>query len=104
MTTNHTPGPWYVNCDQGEWYVHANHHRPAANTVAGNGESLTLADAILIAAAPDMLAALIELVDEADLGEIDHDDDTIAMLNRARAAIEAAIFYRARAAHTEDQS
>ena len=44
----------------------------------------------LIEAAPDLLAALQALVGEADLGEIDHDDGTRALLAQARAAIARA--------------
>lgn len=44
----------------------------------------------LIAHAPDMLALLQALVAEADLGEIDYDDDARALLTRARATIAAA--------------
>ena len=47
-------------------------------------------DAALVAAAPDLLAALQALVGEADLGEIDHDDSTRALLAQARAAIARA--------------
>lgn len=53
-------------------------------------EDNAMADTRLIQAAPDLLAALQELVGEADLGEVDHDDDTLAMLARARAAIAKA--------------
>ena len=48
------------------------------------------ANARIIAAAPDLLAALQALVGEADLGEIDHDDSTRALLAQARAAIARA--------------
>jgi len=44
----------------------------------------------LIAAAPALLAALQGLVGEADLGEIDHDDETRELIERARDAIELA--------------
>ena len=48
------------------------------------------ANARLIAAAPDLLAALEALVGEADLGEVDLDDDDRAKLEQARAAIAKA--------------
>ena len=51
MTTKHTPGPWLV----------LNDSPPAVRTMAGGNiapEVCTVADARLIAAAPDMLAAL----------------------------------------------
>lgn len=42
------------------------------------------------AAVPSVLASLVALVGEADLGEVDLSDDDIAMLADARAAIAAA--------------
>lgn len=44
----------------------------------------------LITAAPDILAILQALVAEADLGEIDHDENTRMLLACARATIAAA--------------
>lgn len=94
-TTMHTPGPWT-----------SGRAIPADDTVsrivrAGvdhiavvmdlEGAAQEAADnARLIAAAPDLLAALQALVGEADLGEIDHDDGTRALLAQARAAIARA--------------
>lgn len=49
-----------------------------------------LADARLVAAAPEMLAALEALVGEADLGEVDLGEEERAKLDRARAAIAKA--------------
>jgi hypothetical protein len=54
------------------------------------GQSALVANVNLITAAPDLLAALQALVGEADLGEIDHDDGTRALLAQARAAIARA--------------
>jgi hypothetical protein len=48
------------------------------------------ANARLIAAAPDLLNALMALVGEADLGEVDLGDDDRVKLEHARAAIAKA--------------
>jgi len=47
-------------------------------------------DSPLLAAAPELLAALEALVGEADLGEVDLDDDDRTNLDNARAAIAKA--------------
>jgi hypothetical protein len=51
-------------------------------------ESVNAADAHLIAAAPDLLAALCDLLDEADLNEVD--EYTAPKIEAARAAIARA--------------
>lgn len=90
MSAAHTPGPWRVtgpNVRAGDALLAmvtdhwANEKTPDAEKMA---------NARLIAAAPELLAALHALVGEADLGEIDHDDDTRALIERARDAIERA--------------
>lgn len=68
----HTPGPWYYDRTNAghvnEAYKVANYatKRPVA-TVWGNDEHPE-ADAALIAAAPDMLAALSSVMVEAEAG------------------------------------
>ena len=96
MSAAHTPGPWVAKTYSTETV------RDAVGIYAGKmvlpivpeitGRSLEECDANirLIAAAPELLAALHALVGEADLGEIDHDDDTRALIERARDAIERA--------------
>jgi hypothetical protein len=63
--------------------------RSSGGTVA-EIQSHNPGDAALVAAALDLLAALQALVGEADLGEIDHDDGTRALLAQARTAIARA--------------
>ncbi len=61
MTTQHTPGPWFVN---GPWNIQADTHTEIPVIVAhitpmrGEWASAREANATLIAAAPDLLAAL----------------------------------------------
>lgn len=81
----HTPGPWALDPCASGW------------TLIANGQDITSepfdacdADARLIAAAPELLEALQALVGEADLGELDHDDETRELIERARDAIERA--------------
>ena len=91
----HTPGPWTVDPKTLAVYAPDRHGHAAAVLVADCDCSWLLANEIranaaLVAAAPDLLAALQALVGEADLGEIDHDDSTRALLAQARAAIARA--------------
>lgn len=91
MQTTHTPGPWqYSPCEiTGRYSIY--HNGPVAycgDTTASPGDGE--ANARLIAAAPELLAALVALVGEADLGEVDLDDDDRAKLDVARAAIAKA--------------
>ena len=94
--SNHTPGPWTI-----EKSTRTDHHIIAGRrwiATASNHDfhptqkenERTIANARLIAAAPDLLAALVALVGEADLGEVDLDDDDRAKLEQARAAIAKA--------------
>ncbi len=53
----HTPGPWVISCDSHGWHV---------DTQDWAADALPKADAYLVAAAPDMLAALIALVRASD--------------------------------------
>lgn len=71
-TSGHTPGPWY--CDPSDTkrdfparqMVFGGGHLIAE--VAGNGNGDSGANARLIAAAPDLLAALVELLYNTDDG------------------------------------
>lgn len=93
--TQHTPGPWEA-MDSGLIY---------APPMEGDGESILICDvgeidpstpdraanALLIAAAPAMLAALELCADVlAELARLDDGTPSIAALNQARAAIRKA--------------
>ncbi len=91
--TKHTPGPWRASKSAAGY--HAIYHGKAANMVAqlgalhGTDESALLshcgnakANARLIAAAPELLAALIEMVDGTE--------DVHTRFTMARAAIAKA--------------
>ena len=97
MQSNHTPGPWYADKlqDRNAYNIFAPGHCAALVTLEPgkyDGASPLCqnvhADAALIAAAPDLLAALQEIVDhfrrtgDPTLGD---------MAPRARAAIARAI-------------
>jgi len=84
MDTQHTLGPWNISppCELSPRYS-VYHNGPLVYVDRAE-------DARLIAAAPALLVALQALVGEADLGEIDHDDETRELLNNARAAIAKA--------------
>ena len=91
----HTPGPWTVDPKTLAIYAPDRHGHAAAVRVAECGRTLLpaaeiAANAALIAAAPDLLAALQALVGEADLGEIDNEDNARLLLDWARAAIARA--------------
>lgn len=90
MSAQHTLAPWVVSNNA----VFGNHGviKPlvADLNLSPVNDDESKANARLIAAAPDLLAALQALVGEADLGELDHDDDARALLDNARAAIERA--------------
>jgi hypothetical protein len=93
MQTKHTPGPWHI----GVRTFHAGRdvYGPKGEPVAVADDAITAtpeaeANARLIAAAPCLLACLEALVGEADLGEVDLDDDDRAKLEPARAAIAKA--------------
>jgi hypothetical protein len=91
MTTNHTPGPWKayeLAPDQivSRWRVGDSRHAVAA--IALSGSSTRDADnANLIAAAPDLLSALLSIMDRFQLngGNSNHE-----VMIEARAAIAKA--------------
>ena len=90
MTTQHTPSPWTVSGKQVKSIDHGKRYTVATANNPKFTDEANANNARLIAAAPDLLAALQALVGEADLGELDYDDDTRALLDNARAAIERA--------------
>ena len=90
MQTKHTPGPWHI----GVRTFHAGRdvYVPKGEPVAVADDAITAtpeaeANARLIAAAPDMLAALRELV----VNNMGHPKGiTVPQLDKARAAIAKA--------------
>ena len=69
MTTQHTTGPWHLGSGNGEGSIYAENGRlrletggttlyPVCNMVTGWNTEADKANALLIAAAPQMLAAL----------------------------------------------
>lgn len=86
--SKHTPGPWYVRTDsiwgnpvpQGQAVYHT--------TVAANINNP--ADRVLIAAAPDMLAALRLVLFAAPMNHPDDDIESFDWIIDARAAIAKA--------------
>jgi len=93
MTTQHTPGPWRLSSgDETEIFSGA---KPVARAHCGGLTSVKLpeaeANARLIAAAPELLAALVEMVVlYADHEQYDDEGYETAGINAARAAIARA--------------
>lgn len=83
MSEKHTPGPW--KAVNGHYIVDVR-----ANKQSIIGEGMRLADARLIAAAPDMLAALDRAVQDIDSGWAEDADTRFPWLASARAAIAKA--------------
>jgi len=87
----HTPGPWFTEphnlTDCGNWLVRQDvPFGPVVAEVDPLPESE--ANAWLIAAAPDLLIAVVELLNCPDLKVDGLDDITIAAINHAYQAIE----------------
>jgi hypothetical protein len=95
--TTHTPGPWLDGQDQrGKKRVYAERHE-IVRALSTHGtrklpEAERTANRRLIAAAPDMLAALKKMVAdfEADIEGFDEDDVKYRAFETARAAIAKA--------------
>ena len=84
MKTQHTPGPWIVEITGKEAFVTAEHGGLCAAISVGKANGQDKANAHLIAAAPDLLAALIRCLPEISVCCIPE------MLAQARAAIAKA--------------
>jgi hypothetical protein len=87
MTTKHTPAPWHTNGKSifsGDYLI--------ITTV--NNEVFTQetneANAVLIATAPELFAALHEIILAADAGELDQYGTSVDWFREARAAINKA--------------
>lgn len=81
MTTKYTPGPWHVT--DATWDDEGN----VRYTLTGI-KSAKIADARLIAAAPELLEALQAMLENCY--DLEKDDDTISAVAEARAAIAKA--------------
>lgn len=96
MSTTHTPGPWKAYDATAGTHIVAENEEGDARVayvkvcLADFSPKAQQANARLIAAAPELLAALEALVGEADLGEVDLDDGDRTKLDNARAAIAKA--------------
>jgi hypothetical protein len=84
---DHTPGPWRITDLQShdDWFVQGGDHGHEFIGAIVKRE----ADARLIAAAPDLLAALEFIATLADLGDLQNSHDVILL--KARAAIAGAL-------------
>ena len=91
MTTQHTPGPWHWADDKGyKWGRRGLEPNVMCGTVEGLID-VDAADALLMAASPDLLAALIAFDDAfSHYCEGDPDSDEVSALYQARAAIAKA--------------
>jgi hypothetical protein len=80
---SHTPGPWKIACESGDWFATLNDYAPIPATEA---------NARLIAAAPDLLEALRDVIGWVPGGaaEMWHTDAPTKAVERARAAIAKA--------------
>ena len=65
MTSKHTPGPWWIGIetDKGEVEVVSDDRPYICMVLPGAIDGLTLANARLIAAAPELLEALTNVLD-----------------------------------------
>lgn len=63
MSTKHTHGPWQAHHDHGWLVVESNNGDMYIKVEKGSAAQKHMADALLIAAAPDLLQALQSMVD-----------------------------------------
>ncbi len=85
----HTPGPWMPHHDKGRLYVETHRDDVICMVARGLGTPEDQANARLIAAAPEMLAALNEIAAWGD-GEVGPHMDEPGAACIARAAITKA--------------
>ena len=88
MTTQHTPGPWHVTGDEHGTMITDNTGEQIALWPPQGGTVEQCANARLISAAPDLLAALRAML--ATVHDEERDDATVAAVAAARAAIATA--------------
>ena len=105
MTATHTPGPWYFHeaeqFGDTRFYVAQQEGAPytpdysdvatlIAETVSGERVTIQRANARLIAAAPDLLKQLADLLAMCERQDDFNDDGDGCMFERAQAAINKA--------------
>jgi hypothetical protein len=77
MNTQHTPGPWHIG-ESNPWLVYAPDGYAVADTRTYHGRHAdTKADARLIAASPELLAALIEATECLIDSGYDHEGNKV---------------------------
>ena len=90
MLNTHTPGPWAIEAaPNGYTYIRAEHRAEIALVGSENmlaDDSSAASNAMLIAAAPDLLEALRDLVEAVE----DPEASSLMRLNAARDAIAKA--------------
>ena len=91
-TTQHTQGPWDYDCYGEHFSFFGNDGREDYSFRIEYNEEMPEAEQLenshLIAAAPDLLSALVALLEQADLGEVD--EETAPIVEAAHAAIAKA--------------
>ncbi len=95
MSASHTPGPWQAHHDHGWLVVESRCGNLYIKVEKGSAARTHMADASLIAAAPDLLAALGQAVDAycslANSGDAGFwDPEALPEVRQARAAIAKA--------------
>jgi hypothetical protein len=86
-TSQHTPGPWHNIGDSQIHAQHANQNGLHVATIWAHGVTQTQGNALLIAAAPDLLAALQEADRLLYLAKVGHSKG----IDQIRAAIAKAL-------------
>ena len=89
MSAKHTPGPWTAHHDHGWLVVESSNGDMLIKIEKGSAAKKHMADAILIAAAPDLLEAL-KACDEA-MSYMSEYDIPITLPAQVKAAISKAI-------------
>ena len=88
METKHTPGPWYAHHSKGWLVVESDNENLCVKVEKGSTAQKHMADAKLIAAAPELLAVVKELEESADYWS--EYDVPLGIVYRMRAAIAKA--------------
>lgn len=94
-----TPGPWHMGaygCNGCvSWFIGSNQERDGCNYVVNAPNNMTETDALLIAAAPELLEALQGIINNSDpfhsALEMHHNVDVEALYENAVKAINKAL-------------